>query len=123
MKVFINNFFFKNNFKLYDKKKYFFKNSKKIGFNFYKIEKKYNYLSKILNFAYLYKHNAYIAINLINEILVNKFINKQIKFPEIISKIIINLNRKNIKKQIKYRKLNNLNNIIKFHSFIKANLK
>lgn len=123
MRVVLKNFFFKNNFKLYDKKKYFLNNLKKIGFNFYKLENKYNYLGKILNFAYLYKQNAYIAINLINEILVNKFINKKIKFPEIVNKIIINLNRKNIKKQIKYRKLNNLNNILEFQSFIKSNLK
>jgi len=123
MKVVIKNFFFKKNFKLYDKKKYFLNNSKKIEFSFYKLENKYNYLKKILKFAYLYKQNAYIAINLINEILVNKFINKKIKFPEIVNKIIINLNRKNIKKQIKYIKLNSLNNILKFHTFIKLNLK
>jgi len=123
MRIVLKNFLFKNNFKLYDKKKYFLNNLKKIGFNFYKLENKYNYLGKILNFAYLYKQNAYIAINLINEILVNKFINEKIKFPEIVNKIIINLNRKNIKKQIMYRKLNNLNNILEFHSFIKSNLK
>jgi len=123
MRVVLKNFFFKNNFKLYDKEKYFLNNLKKIGFNFYKLENKYNYLSKILNFAYLYKQNAYIAINLINEILVNKFIDKKIKFPEIVNKIIINLNRKNIKKQIKYRKFNNVNNILEFRSFLKANLK
>jgi len=123
MKVVLKNFFFKKNFKLYDKKKYFLNNSKKIEFSFYKLENKYNYLKKILKFAYLYKQNAYIAINLINEILVNKFINKKIKFPEIVNKIIINLNRKNIKKQIKYIKLNSLNNILKFHTFIKLNLK
>jgi len=123
MKVVLKNFFFNNNFKLYAKKKFFINNPKKINFNFYKLEKKYNYLSKILNFAYLYKQNAYIAINIINEILVNKFINKKIKFPEIVNKMIINLNRKGIKKQIKYKKLNNLNNILDFHSFIETNLK
>jgi len=122
MRVVLKNFFFKNNFKFYDKK-IFFLNKKKIGLNFYKLENKFNYLNKILNFANLYKQNAYIAINLINEILVNKFINRKIKFPEIVNKIIENLNRKNIKKQIKCRKLNNLNKILEFHSFIKLNLK
>jgi len=123
MRVVLRNFFFKKNFQLYDKKKYFLDNIKKTVFNFYKLDNKYNYLSKILSFAYLYKQNAYIAINLINEILVNKFINKKIKFSEIVKKIITNLNRKNIKKQIKYEKLTNLSNILKFHNFIKTNLK
>jgi len=123
MRVVLRNFFFKKNFQLYDKKKYFLDNIKKTVFNFYKLDNKYNYLSKILSFAYLYKQNAYIAINLINEILVNKFINKKIKFSEIVKKIITNLNRKNIKKQIKYKKLTNLSNILKFHNFIKTNLK
>jgi len=123
MRVVLKNFFYKKNFKLYDKKKLFLNNFNKISFNFHKLQNKYNYLKKILNFAYLYKQNAYIAINLINEIFVNKFINKKIKFPEIANKIIINLNRKNIKKQIKYRKFNNLDNILKFQSFIRSNLK
>jgi len=123
MKVVLKNFFFKNDFKLYDKQKNLLYNAQKINFNFYELEKKYSYLGKILNFAYLYKQNAYIAINLINEILVSKFINKKIKFAEIVNKLIINLNRKDIKKQIKYRKLNNLNNILDFHNFIKSNLK
>jgi len=123
MRVVLKNFFFKNDFKLYNKKKNFLNNLKKAGFNFYKLENKYNYLSKILNYAYLYKQNAYIAINLINEILVNKFIKKKIKFPEIVNKIITNLNRKNIKKQIKYRKLNNLNNVLEFHNFLKLYVK
>jgi len=123
MRVVLKNFFFKNNFKLYAKKNHFLNNSRKVELNFYKPENKYNYLSKILNFAHLYKQNAYIAINLINEILVNKFINEKIKFPEIVNKIIINMHRKIIKKQIKYRKLNNLKNILEFHSFIMSNLK
>jgi len=123
MRVVLKNFFFKNKFKFYNKKKDFLSNTKRISLNFYKLENKYDYLTKILNFVYLYKQNAYIALNLINEILVKKFIIKKIKFPEIVNKIIINLNRKDIKKQIKFRKLNNLNNITDFHNYLKTNLK
>ena len=107
----IRNSIFENKFK--NQSNNFFKSKQNIQLNFDEIK-----LSKFKILKTGYKvlklgHTAWILFNVINDNLVEKFMNKQIFFYEIVTNLIKIFNQKTILLYCKKTKVNNTNDISK----------
>jgi 1-deoxy-D-xylulose-5-phosphate reductoisomerase len=100
--------------------KFSFKEDKNIELFFYKVDSK-KYLSlKVLNLAKKLGVNGYIVINVLNELLVEKFLDKKISFSDIIYKLLSILQSKIVKKYLKYNKIKHINDVFKTYKFCRS---
>ena len=65
-------------------------------------------------------NSGYIAINVINEILVSKFLNKEILFPDIVHKLLGFLKSKKVKNYLKNNRIQHINDVFKAYNFYRS---
>jgi 1-deoxy-D-xylulose-5-phosphate reductoisomerase len=87
---------------------------------FYKVDFKKYYAMKVLNLAKKLEANGYIVINVLNELLVEKFLEKKISFSDIIYKLLNILQSKIVKKYLKYNKIEHINDVFKTYDFCRS---
>ena len=81
--------------------------------------KKYRAI-KVLNLAKKLDVNGYIVINVLNELLVEKFLDKKISFSDIIYKLLSILQSKIVKKYLKYNKIKHIKDVFKTYEFCRS---
>ena len=88
-------------------------------FSFYKVNEKKFPAIKILKIKSILNEKGFILINSVNEILVNRYINKHIQFPDIVNKLLNILKIKVIKNYLKNNQIHTINNVFKVYNFCK----
>jgi 1-deoxy-D-xylulose 5-phosphate reductoisomerase len=68
-------------------------------------------MNKILN------ETGYIIINSLNEILVDRFLKKQILFTDITHKMLTILKSKDVKNYLKKNRIRHITDVFKVHNF------
>jgi 1-deoxy-D-xylulose-5-phosphate reductoisomerase len=117
MKIPIGNALYNN---LYIKKKLINKFNLNQELFFYKpISKKIPSIKVLEQKNYL-NNSGYIAINVINEILVSKFLNKEILFPDIVHKLLGFLKSKTVKNYLKNNRIQHINDVFKAYNFYRS---
>ncbi len=71
-------------------------------------------LTKVLN------ETGFIIINILNEILVAKFLNNRILFTDIVYKLLSLLNSKAIKNYLKSNRIQHINDVFKVYNFCRS---
>jgi len=121
MKIPIVNSLYKNlNLKDDLANKFSFNHDQNLRLFFYKVDSKKYHAIKILNIAKKFDVNGYIVINVLNELLVEKFLEKKISFSDIIYKLLVILQSKIIKKYLKYNKIRHINDVFKTYKFCRS---
>jgi 1-deoxy-D-xylulose 5-phosphate reductoisomerase len=69
------------------------------------------FMKKILN------ETGYILINSLNEILVDRFLKKQILFTDIVHNILTILESKDVKNYLKNNRIRHITDVFKTHNF------
>jgi len=93
------------------------KNNKKLFFTSPDI-KNYPALN-VLQIAKLHGTNGYIFINILNELLVNKFFEKKILFIDIVNELLAYMRLKQVKNYLKNNKIKHINDVFKAYNFCK----
>jgi 1-deoxy-D-xylulose-5-phosphate reductoisomerase len=75
---------------------------------------------KILRLNNALNETGYILINVLNEILVHRFLNNKILFTDIVYKLLTILNSKAIKNYLKNNKIRHINDVFKVHNFCRS---
>ena len=88
-------------------------------FSFYKVNEKKFPAIKILKIKSILNEKGFILINSVNEILVNRYINKHIQFPDIVNKLLNILQNKDVKKYLINNRIHTINNVFKVYNFCK----
>ena len=88
-------------------------------FSFYKVNERKFPAIKILKIKSILNQKGFIFINSINEILVLRYINKHIQFPDIVNKLLNILKIKVIKNYLKNNQIHTINNVFKVYNFCK----
>jgi len=86
---------------------------------FYKINKKQFPSIKILNISSVLNQTGYIIINSLNEILVEKFLRKEILYSDIVDILCSFLNSKAVKIHLKETRIQHINDVFKTYNFCK----
>jgi 1-deoxy-D-xylulose-5-phosphate reductoisomerase len=121
MKIPIMNSLYKNlNFRKKSINKFSFNDDQNLELFFYKVDSKKNRAIKVLNLAKKLDKNGYIIINVLNELLVEKFLDKKISFSDIIYKLLIILQSKIVKKYLKYNKIKRIIDVFKTYEFCRS---
>jgi 1-deoxy-D-xylulose-5-phosphate reductoisomerase len=121
MKIPIINSLYKNlNFKDKSISNFSFNENKNLELFFYKIDSKKYLALKVLNLAKKLDSNGYIVINVLNELLVEKFLDKKISFSDIIYKLLSILQSKIVKKYLKYNKIQHIKDVFKTYEFCRS---
>ena len=121
MKIPIINSLYKNfNFRDNLFGKFSFNNDKNLELFFYKVDSKKYHALKVLNLAKKLDANGYIVINVLNELLVEKFLDKKISFSDIIYKLLSILQSKIVKKYLKYNKIQHIKDVFKTYEFCRS---
>ena len=100
--------------------KFSFNEDRNLKLFFYKIDSKKYHSIKVLNLANSLDVNGYIVINVLNELLVEKFLDKKISFPDIMYKLLDILQSKTIKNYLKYNKIKHINDVFKTYEFCRS---
>ena len=87
---------------------------------FHQVHKKSFPSTKILSMNETLNETGYVLINSLNEILVDKFLNKQILFPDIVHKLLTILRSSNVRKYLKNHKIYHINDVFKIYNFCKS---
>lgn len=74
----------------------------------------------VLKIAKKYGVKSYLIINVLNELLIKKFLEKKILFPDIINKLLLIMRSKQIKNHLKYNKIKHINDVFKTYNFCKG---
>ena len=77
----------------------------------------------VLKIAKKYGVKSYLIINVLNELLIKKFLEKKILFPDIINKLLLIMRSKQIKNHLKNNKIKHINDVFKTYNFCKGILK
>jgi len=101
------------------KEDFFNKNSKEKKLIFFKPDLKKYPAIHILEIAKKNDVNVYLMINVLNEFLVNQFLEKKIFFPDIISKLSLLMRSKQVKNYLKNNKIKHINDVFKTYNFCK----
>jgi 1-deoxy-D-xylulose-5-phosphate reductoisomerase len=111
-----------NNFllKISKKKNFFFNKKNYINFTFYKINKNEFPSTKILSMNKLLNEKGYIIINCLNEIIVEKFLRKEILFSDIIRILYSLLKSKSVKNYLKVTRIQHISDVFKVYNFCKT---
>ena len=75
---------------------------------------------KILRLNNALNETGYILINVLNEILVHRFLNNKILFTDIVYKLHTILNSKSIKNYLKNNKIRHINDVFKVYNFCRS---
>ena len=121
MKIPIMNSLYKSlNFSDHLINKFSFNQDRNVELFFYKVDfKNYNAV-KVLNLAKKLDINGFIAINVLNELLVQKFLDKKISFFDIIYKLLSILQSKIVKNYLKYNKIKHIKDVFKTYEFCRS---
>jgi len=87
---------------------------------FYKAVSKKIPSMKILEQKKYLNISGFIAINVINEILVSKFLNKEILFSDIVHKLLVFLKSKTVKNYLKNNPIQHINDVFKAYNFYRS---
>ena len=117
MKIPIGNALYNN---LYIKKNLINKFNLKQELFFYKAVSKKILSMKILKQRKYLNSSGFIAINVINEILVSKFLNKEILFSDIVRKLLGFLNSRTVKNYLKNNRIQHINDVFKAYNFYRS---
>jgi 1-deoxy-D-xylulose-5-phosphate reductoisomerase len=107
-----NNFY---NYKISDQK--FFSQDK---LTFYDTNFKKNPSLKILKIKNILNENGFILINALNEILVQKFLEKKITFADITNRLLGILNSNLVKNYLKNHQIRHINDVFKVYNFSRS---
>jgi 1-deoxy-D-xylulose-5-phosphate reductoisomerase len=107
-----------NNFSNYKYINHKFLSQDKLTFN--EVNFKKNPSLKILKFKKVLNENGFILINALNEILVQRFLEKRITFPDIINKLLRILNSNLVKNYLKNNKIRHINDVFKAYNFCRS---
>jgi len=88
----------------------FIKYKNKLSLDLTEDEKKNKYLN----------YSGFIAINVINEILVRKFLNKEILFSDIVRKLLGFLKSRTVKNYLKNNRIQHINDVFKAYNFYRS---
>ena len=105
---------------LYIKKNLINKFNLKQELFFYKAVSKKILSMKILEQRKYLNSSGFIAINVINEILVSKFLNKEILFSDIVRKLLGFLNSRTVKNYLKNNRIQHINDVFKAYNFYRS---
>jgi 1-deoxy-D-xylulose-5-phosphate reductoisomerase len=75
---------------------------------------------KILGLNKVLNETGFIFINVLNEILVQRFLNNKILFTEIVYKLLSFLNSTAVKNYLKNNKIRNINDVFKAYNFCRS---
>jgi 1-deoxy-D-xylulose-5-phosphate reductoisomerase len=75
---------------------------------------------KIFRLTRLLNEKGFILINVLNEILVKKFLNNKILFTDIVYKLISILKSKTVKNYLKNCRFQNINDVFKIYNFCRS---
>ncbi|MFZ9452682.1 MAG: hypothetical protein ACO25S_00780 [Candidatus Fonsibacter ubiquis] len=92
----------------------------KKDFSFYEPNNKNFPAIKILKLTNVLNEKGFIIINILNEILVEKFLNKRILFTDIVYKLLSILNSKAIKNYLKNNRIQHINDVFKAYNFCRS---
>ena len=121
MKIPIMNCLYKNfDFNDYLINKFSFSKNRNLELFFYKVDPKKNHAIKVLYLAKKLNVNGYITINALNELLVEKFLEKKISFSDIIYKLHHILQSKIVKNYLKNNKIKHINDVFKNYEFCRS---
>jgi 1-deoxy-D-xylulose-5-phosphate reductoisomerase len=121
MKIPIMNCLYKNfDFNDYLINKFSFSKNRNLELFFFKVDPKKNHAIKVLNLAKKLNVNGYITINALNELLVEKFLEKKISFSDIIYKLQHILQSKIVKNYLKNNKIKHINDVFKNYEFCRS---
>ena len=87
---------------------------------FYNVNVKDNPSIKILRKSEILNEVGFILINVLNEILVEKFLSGKIRFTEIVSKLLAILNLKIVKNYLKNFKIRHINDVFTTYNFCRS---
>jgi 1-deoxy-D-xylulose-5-phosphate reductoisomerase len=107
-----NNFY---NYKIMDQK---FLSQDKL--TFYDTNFKINPSLKILKLKNVLNENGFILINALNEILVQRFLEKRITFADITNKLLGILNSNLVKNYLKNHQIRHINDVFKVYNFSRS---
>ena len=88
-------------------------------FNFYRVKKEIFPSLKILSMNKILNETGYIVINSLNEILVDKFLKKQILFTDITHKLLTILKSSIVKNHLKKHKIHHITDVFTTYNFCK----
>ena len=117
MKIPITNSLY-NNFYNYKNNDHKFLSQNKL--TFIEANSKKNPSLKILNLNNVLNENGFILINALNEILVQKFLENKITFPDITNKLIGILNTNIVKNYLKNHQIRHINDVFKVYNFSRS---
>jgi 1-deoxy-D-xylulose 5-phosphate reductoisomerase len=75
---------------------------------------------KILGFNKALDETGFILINVLNEILVQRFLNNKILFTDIVYKLLTILNSKAVKNYLKKNKIRHINDVFNAYNFCRS---
>jgi len=75
---------------------------------------------KILGFKKVLDETGFILINVLNEILVQRFLNNKILFTDIVYKLLTILNSKAVKNYLKKNKIRHINDVFNAYNFCRS---
>ena len=78
---------------------------------------------KILGFNKILNETGFVLINVVNEILVERFLKKKIFFSDIVKQLLNVLNSKKVKNYLKNEKINNIKDVFKTYNFCREIMK
>jgi 1-deoxy-D-xylulose-5-phosphate reductoisomerase len=78
---------------------------------------------KILGFNKILNETGFVLINVVNEILVERFLKKKIFFSDIVKKLLNVLNSKKVKNFLKNDKIKNIQDVFKTYNFCRKLMK
>jgi 1-deoxy-D-xylulose 5-phosphate reductoisomerase len=87
---------------------------------FVKANFKRNPSLKILKFKNILNEVGFILINALNEILVQKFLQNEITFTDITSKLLRILNTNTVKNYLKNHRIRHINDVFKVYNFSRS---
>jgi 1-deoxy-D-xylulose 5-phosphate reductoisomerase len=87
---------------------------------FYDTNFKKNPSLKILKLKNILNENGFILINALNEILVQKFLEKKITFPDITNRLLGILNSNLVKNYLKNHQIRHINDVFKVYNFSRS---
>ena len=121
MKIPIINSLYNNFSNLSTKDDFDKKTSQKLSF--YKPNLKKIPSIKILGFNKILNETGFVLINVVNEILVERFLKKKIFFSDIVKMLLMVLNSKKVKNYLKNEKINNIKDVFKTYNFCREIMK
>jgi len=92
----------------------------KKNFFFYNADVKSIPSIKILGLTKVLNDRGFVLINVLNEILVDRFLHNKILFTDIVGKLISILNSKVVKNYLKNNQIRHINDVFKVYNFCRS---